>query len=183
MGWRDRPSRRNPDQDADVPEGPARRYRLRESLPSVGDGYWIEDPSGQKAYRVNGSELHRHTAVELEDAAGQPLCTIRSSHRHRQDSMSVELPDGSRLATIHQALVSPFQKRWRVDVDSGEQLSVQGNIVDHEYTVEENGKRLAMVSKRWFRSRDAYGVQIAAGSDPPLVLAVAVALDVMNPGG
>ena len=57
---------------------------------------------------------------------------------------------------------------------------MQGNIIDHEYTFEtEDGRRIAETSKRWFRMRDTYGVQIDPDADAALVLAVTVAIDQM----
>ena len=50
-----------------------------------------------------------------------------------------------------------------------------GNVVDHEFKVERGGHRVAEASKRWFRVRDSYGVEIAPAQDDPLLLAVIVA--------
>ena len=60
---------------------------------------------------------------------------------------------------------------------------MQGSIADHEYEIEADGHKIAEVSKKWFRARDTYGVQVLAGQDPALVLAVTVAVDSMaHPG-
>jgi uncharacterized protein YxjI len=56
---------------------------------------------------------------------------------------------------------------------------VQGSIADHEYVIESDGEKIAEVSKKWFRARDTYGVQVLADQDPVLVLAVTVAVDSM----
>jgi uncharacterized protein YxjI len=56
---------------------------------------------------------------------------------------------------------------------------MQGNIVDHEYEIEAEGTKIAEISKRWFRVRDTYGVEITPGQDEIVVLAVAVAVDAM----
>jgi uncharacterized protein YxjI len=84
---------------------------------------------------------------------------------------------------VHKALVSPLRERWKVDVESGDDLEIQGNVVDHEYEIESGGRKVAEISKRWFRVRDTYGVQIAPGSDVPLLLAVTVAVDTMAHSG
>ena len=39
------------------------------------------------------------------------------------------------------------------------------------------------MSKRWFRVRDTYGVEIAPGEDDALVLAIAVGVDAMSHRG
>ena len=52
-----------------------------------------------------------------------------------------------------------------------------GNIVDHEYTIERDGTKVAEVSKRWFRIRDSYGVEIAPGENDILILATTAVID------
>ena len=65
----------------------------------------------------------------------------------------------------------------RVDVDDGDDLKVHGNVVDHEYEIERDGDTVATISKKWFRVRDSYGVDVAADADIPLILAITVAID------
>jgi uncharacterized protein YxjI len=81
---------------------------------------------------------------------------------------------------VHKALITPLRERWKVEVTDGEDLEVHGNILDHEYDLQVNGHNVAEVSKKWFRVRDTYGVQIAPGADTLLVLAVSVTLDIMG---
>jgi len=64
-----------------------------------------------------------------------------------------------------------------VDVEGAPDLDVQGNIVDHEYRIEQDGRRVAEVSKRWFRVAETYGVEVAPGEDPALIIAVTAVLD------
>lgn len=56
-------------------------------------------------------------------------------------------------------------------------MDVRGNILDHEYKIEAGREKVAEVSKRWFRIRDTYGVEIEPGQDSALILAIAAALD------
>ena len=46
-----------------------------------------------------------------------------------------------------------------------------------------DGDTVATVSKRWFRVRDTYGVQIAPGHDVALILAITVCVDAMSDRG
>jgi uncharacterized protein YxjI len=52
--------------------------------------------------------------------------------------------------------------------------------VDHEYEIERDGDTIATISKKWFRVRDSYGVEVAAGGDAALILALTVAIDAMT---
>jgi uncharacterized protein YxjI len=38
------------------------------------------------------------------------------------------------------------------------------------------------VSKKWFRVRDTYGVEVRTGVDPVLILAITVAIDALARG-
>ena len=50
-------------------------------------------------------------------------------------------------------------------------MKVHGNIVDHEYEIERDGDKIAEISKKWFRVRDTYGVEVRRRRDPVLILA------------
>ena len=77
---------------------------------------------------------------------------------------------------MHKALVG-LRDRFAIDVEGGADLKAHGNIVDHEYEIERDGDSVARISKRWFRVRDTYGVEINGGEDEALLLAAVVALE------
>jgi len=56
---------------------------------------------------------------------------------------------------------------------------VQGNILDHEYTIKQGWNKIAEVSKKWLSLTDTYGVEIDSGQNDILILAVAIAIDMM----
>jgi hypothetical protein len=59
-------------------------------------------------------------------------------------------------------------------------MEANGNVVDHEYKIERGGDKVAEVSKRWFRIRDTYGIEIAPGEKDALILALTVCIDQMT---
>jgi uncharacterized protein YxjI len=183
MGMRDRRQQRREERESFGRGGDAVRYQMREKLVSFGHDYWIEDGSGQRVYHVDGKALRVRDTLNFEDAQGNRLCQIQTRVLHIRDSMAIEDPNGERLALVHKALISPLRERWKVDLAGDREWSVQGNIVDHEYEIEDDGRKIAEVSKKWFRVRDTYGVEIHPGQEPALVLAVTVAVDSMaHPG-
>lgn len=154
-----------------------RRYQMREKLLSVGDDYWIEDDSGARAFRVDGKAMRVRDTWVLEDAFGREVATIREKKLSVRDTITIDF--GGRHATVKKALVG-IRDRFVVDVDDGDDLKIHGNIVDHEYEVERNGERVAEVSRKWFRVRDSYGVEVYDLADVPLVLAATVAVDALS---
>jgi uncharacterized protein YxjI len=159
--------------------GDAARYQMREKLLSIGDDSWIDDEAGEHVFKVNGKALRVRETLILEDLDGNELCKIQERKLRVKDSMEIEGPDGNRVAMVKKAMVTPLRARFDVKVENGPDLRVQGNIVDHEYEIEADGTKIAEISKRWFRVRDTYGVEIAPGQDDIVVLAVAVAVDAM----
>ena len=154
------------------------RYQMREKLFSIGDDFWIETDDGRRAYKVNGKALRIRSTFVIENSSGDELLKIREKKLSIRDSMRIER-GGDTVATVKKALVSPLRHRFTVDLDNGGELKVKGNIIDHEYELERDGTKIAEVSKRWFRVRDTYGIEIAEGQNDALILATTVCLDEM----
>jgi uncharacterized protein YxjI len=156
--------------------GRKRKFQMRAAALSIGDDYWIEDDDGQRAFRVNGKAMRLRDTWALEDASGNEVATIREKKLSIRNTITIDL--GGREAKVKKALIG-LRDRFEVEVDGGEDLKVKGNIVDHEYEIERDGDEIGTVSKKWFRMRDTYGVEVHNPLDVPLVLAVAVAVDAM----
>jgi uncharacterized protein YxjI len=154
------------------------RYQLREKLFSIGDDFWIETDEGRRAYKVNGKALRIRSTFVIENSSGDELLKIQEKKLSIRDTMRIER-GGDTVATVKKALVSPLRHRFTVDLEQGGELKVKGNIIDHEYEIERDGEKIAEVSKRWFRVRDTYGIEIAEGENDALILATTVCLDEM----
>jgi len=157
-------------------------YKMRERLISIGDDFFIENQDGDRVFKVNGKALRVRETLIFEDLQGHELCKLQAKVLRVKDSMEIEGPNGDPLGMVKKALIAPLRDRWVVKIGNGPDLDVQGNILDHEYTIEEGRNKLAEVSKRWFRLRDTYGVEIEPGQDDVLILAATVAIDLMAHG-
>lgn len=155
------------------------RYTMREKMFAIGDDYWIETEEGERAFKVNGKALRVRDTFVLESPSGEELFTIKEKMLRVRDTMEVER-GGRTVATVKKALVSPLRQRFSIEVEGAPDLSAKGNIVDHEYEIEQDGEKVAEVSKRWFRARDTYGIEVTPGADDGLILAAAVCIDQMS---
>jgi uncharacterized protein YxjI len=154
---------------------------MQEKLFSIGDDYWIENDRGERVFKVDGKALRVRETMIIEDRDHAELCKVQQKKLRVHDTMEIERGHHT-LATVKKALIAPLRQRYSVDVHDGDDLEVHGNIVDHEYHIERDGKKVAEVSKRWFRVRETYGIEISAGQDVVLILAVAACLDRMSRG-
>jgi uncharacterized protein YxjI len=155
------------------------KYRMREKLFAIGDDYWIENEEGERAFKIDGKALRIRSTLVLEDTSGAELFTVQEKKLRVRDTMEVER-GGQTVATVKKALITPLRDRFSIEVEGGEDMEAKGNVVDHEYKIERGGDRVAEVSKRWFRIRDTYGIEIAPGQDDALILAVTVCIDQMT---
>ena len=157
----------------------AARYQMRQRMFSIGDDYTIENDRGEHVFKLDGKALRVRKTILFKDMDGRELVKIQERMLHVRDSMEIEGPDGKRVAMVHKAMITPLRERWVVDVADGPDLHAQGNFVEHEYTIERDGDRVAEVSKRWFRVRDTYGVEVAPGENDILILATTAVIDTM----
>lgn len=160
--------------------GDATRYQMKQRMVSIGNDYWIDDQHGKKCFKVDGKAVRVRDTLIFEDPHGNKLCKIQQRIARVKDTMKVEDPDGGTLASIKKAVITPVRDRWTIKIENGPDLSVQGNIVDHEYNIEQGNHKVAEVSKKWFRVRDSYGVQVEPGQNDIVILAATVAIDMMT---
>ena len=73
------------------------------------------------------------------------------------------------MAVIVKKALVGIRDRYSIEVEHGDRPAAKGSFVDHEYTIECDGDKVAEVSKRCVRI-DAYGIEVApdqdAGADP-----------------
>ena len=155
------------------------RYKIRQKLFSIGDDFWIENQNGQKVFKVDGKALRLRKTLIFEDMDGEKLAQIQERWLPIKETMAIDGPDGKEMAVVKKALITPLRDKWDVKVKGGPDLDVQGDFLDHEYSIKQGWNKVAEVSKKWFRLTDTYGVEIDSGQNDILILAIAIAIDMM----
>src|SRR5260370_2914062 len=154
------------------------RYRMGQKLVACGDDYWIENALGQRVFVVDGKAFRLREHLGFQDIQGNELAAIQEKVMHIKDIYSI-YRNRNVLATVKKALITPLRQRFNVHVAGAENMEAEGNILDHEYEINEGRNRIAEVSNKWFRIADSYAVDIVPGSDDILILAVTVVIDMM----
>ncbi len=135
-------------------------YKMHEKLVSIGDDYWVENEEGKREFYIDGKALRLRETLSLRDVQGNELYKIQERLLRIRDTMDIKQPDESVAATVKKALIKILRDKWKVEIPEGPDMEIHGNILDHEYEVEMEGRKIAEVSKKWFRIRDSYGVEI-----------------------
>ncbi|HYI25823.1 MAG TPA: LURP-one-related family protein [Thermomicrobiales bacterium] len=147
---------------------------------AIGNDFFIQDDQGNRAYQVDGKALRARDTLVFRDMEGKELCRIQQRVMRLKDTMEINGPDGGSIAHVRKALITPLRDRYTVRIGTGPDLDVTGNILDHEFSIGDGRKSIAEVSKRWFRVRDSYGVEVDPGQDVVVILAATVCIDQMS---
>lgn len=158
------------------------RFKMKQRLFTFGDDFFITNERNEKVIKVDGKLLRLRNTLIFEDMRGQELYKITAKIVDIRETMVIKRANGDRAAIVHNALISPIRDRWKIDIPGGDNLIAQGNILQHEYTIRKKGERMpvAVISKKWFRIRDTYGVELESAFDAPLILAITVTIDMMS---
>ena len=87
--------------------------------------------------------------------------------------------DGETAATIKKALVTPLRDRFSSSWPT-ERVEREGQYPRSRVQDRARRGHGGRVSKRWFRIRETYGIEVAPGQDDALVLALAACIDEMQ---
>jgi uncharacterized protein YxjI len=151
-------------------------YVIRERFFSIGDDFDVLDEHGTKLLRVDGKVFSARNKLVIEDPSGDEVASV---HRHLialRPTYEIRI-GGEKAAEVRKRLFTPFRDKFTIDVPGPDDLEMKGNLLDHEYVIEQGGEEVAAVSKRWLTIRDTYAVQVAAGIEPLLIVGAVLALD------
>lgn len=156
------------------------KYLMRERVFGIGDDHWITTEHGDKAFLVDGKALRIRETFELKDPSGEIVAVIKKKFISIRDAMLIER-DGEVIATVRKRMFNPIRDIYRAELADGRELEVKGEFTDHEFEIEDDGERVAEVSRKWFSIRDTYAIDIDdRWGDVPLLLCVAVCVDHLN---
>ena len=151
-------------------------YLIKERFFDIGDDYDITDEHGTKLLHVDGKVLSLRNRLIIEDLTGRELASV---HRHLislRPTYEITI-GGEKAAEVKKKLFTPFREKFTIDVPGPDDLEMTGNLIDHEFVIERGGRGVAVVSKKWFRIRDTYAVNVLAGENDLLILAGVLALE------
>ncbi len=154
------------------------RYLMRQKLLAWGNDFTIRDEAGNDAYVVDGKAISVGNQASLQDMSGNELAFIRQKFLSLVPTYELYC-GGALVAVVKRELFKFFHHTFTVDVPGPDDLTVEGDLMDHEYTVTRGGQPVAHVSKQWFTLADTYGVEIGEREDPVLILATAVVVDLV----
>lgn len=151
------------------------RFQMKQDWISIGRDYTVKDDNGDVAYTVDGHVFAIGDKLTIEDARGNEVLVTQ---KLLSWGPTYEVWRGDeRLAVVKKSFFTFFRCEFTIDVPGPDDYVAEGDFFEHEYEFRRGGHLAAHVSKRYFAMRDVYGIDVAAGVDPLLIVAGAVVID------
>jgi uncharacterized protein YxjI len=151
-------------------------YVIKERFFDVGDDFDITDDSGRTVLHVDGKVLSLRDKLVIEDPHGAEVASVHRQLIAMRPTYQIEI-GGEKAAEVRKKLFTPFREKFTIDLPGDDDLTMSGDLFDHEYSVERDGREVASVSKRWLSIRDSYAVRIDDAENHVLILAAVLALE------
>lgn len=154
------------------------RYQMNHKLFSLGTDFVVRDESGRECFIVTRQLLSLGHRLTFRDMQGAELLGIQQRLLTFRPTYEI-LKNGQEVAEVQKQLTF-FHEEFTIDIPGPDDLRVDGDFTNHEYTISRGGQVVAQISKQWFSFVDTYGVDIQPGQDDVLILACAVVVDTIN---
>jgi uncharacterized protein YxjI len=151
------------------------RYLVREKFFRLGADNDISDESGNPVFRVDGKALSLRDLMVVQDLQGIEVARVHRKLASMLPQYEIDLA-GQETAVLHRKL-SMLKPVWSLSVPGQEEMQLEGNLLQHEFTVQRGGAVVATVSRAWVSLSATYGVDVAPGENDLLVLGVVLALE------
>jgi uncharacterized protein YxjI len=153
---------------------PTGAYLVRRKLSSI-EGYLVYDDTDAQIYHFKGHLSFPAQRWSMLDGAGTEVATLQRPPLHVHPQFTLSRPGRSDVV-IRKANFSPVRESWRIEGTEDGDIDLQGDILNHEFTFQENGRDVGTTTRRWISVTDAFALQVN-GMDPVLAIATSVGID------
>jgi uncharacterized protein YxjI len=151
-------------------------YVIRERMFRLGEDSDITDEAGQPVLHVDGKVMSLHNRLVISGPAGREVGQVYRKLAALRPTYEISI-GGKDVAEVRKHLFTPFGERFTIDVHGAGDMEINGDLLDHEFTIGRDGQTVATISKRWLSVTTSYAVDVAPGEDDVLILASVLALD------
>lgn len=154
------------------------RYTMKQKLLSFRDSFKIFDEDDQLAFIAKGGFFSIRKGLTLMLPDETQVARIKQKLIAWKPTFYITLATGE-CCKIKKCFWPLFTSRFVLTTPKA-QVTIEGDLLSHEYQFSVDGEEIAYVSKRWFSLGDSYGIEIKYEGDIPLMLAAAATIDLVN---
>ena len=145
---------------------------IKQKVFAIGDKFNVTDAEGQIRYTVEGELISLGKRLHIFDSSHRELALVKQKLLTLLPRFLV-LVNGQETAQIARKMAM-FRSKFLVE---GLGWEVIGEVLQHDYTIRDNGRTIAAIHKKWMSWGDSYEMDIADDADEITALAVVLAID------
>ncbi|MCF1685358.1 LURP-one-related family protein [Tetragenococcus halophilus] len=149
-----------------------KKLYIKQKVFSIGESFTVTDENERPCYFVEGSFFKLPKHFLIYDDHQHEIGKITKKTLALLPKFFVEV-DGNEMITLKKELTF-LKSRYTI---SAQEIEIQGNWWDMDFTVFAQGKNMAEITKRWFSWGDTYELTILDESMERLVLSLVIAID------
>ena len=145
---------------------------MKQKLFSIGEKFTITDEEGRAKYYVEGSLLKVPKCFTIYNENKQSIGKVSKKLVSLLPKFDVEV-DGQASITIEKQ-ISLLKAKYEI---KGNGLTIKGNLLDMDFSVLKNGRKVGSISKKWISLGDSYEINIVDEGLEEVMVAIVVAID------
>ncbi|MCB0336373.1 MAG: LURP-one-related family protein, partial [Bdellovibrionales bacterium] len=141
---------------------------MKQRILAFGDDFDVRDESGKKVYFIDGKAYSFGEDLALRDTSKNEVARIKQKLFTFFPTYTIH-SKSQLLATVRKKPFS-FRTRFSIDVPGPDDFEVIGNMFRYDYTISQDKREVAKVSKKILSMTDSYGIEIKEPSQSILLL-------------
>jgi len=151
---------------------------LTKKILSLREHYDIADRSGHVLAVGEGNFIQMPAMFKVTDSSyGQTIMQIVGKLLTLHNQFTITDYLGVELGTIRKKLMKLIGEEFWIEKDGRELMRIYGNFVEHDYSMEMEGRVVAQVHRKWVSLRDQYGISILGNVDHRLVIGATIVIE------
>lgn len=131
----------------------------------------VSDLQGNPVMVVDG-KMGTSPKAEVQDPTGQVLYHLKGKFMGIPKKLEITDPGGAAVASLTAKMFSPLKSQMTLDLANGGTWSIEGSLMERNYSVTADGEPVVQVNQKLLAVRDTYAVDYRSELDPALVMAV-----------
>lgn len=157
------------------------KFHIKERAWTLREEFIVRDQDNTPVFKIKGKFFHIGDNLVIHDLGS------REEVAHIKQKVLALTPhyeiyhQGTHWASLHEKLFHFFGERFKIKLENGSTLHIDGNIWNWDFSVSnERGDLQAQIGKRISLFRDSYAVEIAQGVNVPFIIALAIVMEMVR---
>lgn len=151
------------------------KFYIKQKAFSFKDKFTIKDENGKDVFQLQGKVFSVHNKINFMNMQEEVLLKIHKKAISFLPKYFIDDERDENLAIVQRKMAF-FKSKFEIQFGS-RALTVTGNVWQHNFDIEEDGKDVATISKKILSFGDSYEIDIIDEDITNILLAIVIIID------